>query len=308
MLTVELSRALGSLKGKIITRFAPAPTGRLHSGHVLSALFVWGIGRLAGAEVLLRMEDHDKGRSSKEYESGIIEDLAWLGFISGDVSEYGGKNSYIRQSDRGVYYSDTLHHLKRNYKTYFCNCSRSDIQKRNAGLKGEIPYDSFCADLNLSGDGHSIRLELPLENIEFFDAIRGPHNQIPKKQCGDIALRDRKYNWTYQFCAAADDMDQDINFIIRGEDLFESAARQVQLARMLGRKDDAVFLHHPLLLDREGQKLGKRFGSKGISELRKSGMDSGDVLGAVAYEAGLISKKEHIYIDEMERIFEPLVK
>ena len=336
MLTVELSRILDKIPGKIITRFAPAPTGALHAGHILSAMFVWGIGRLSGAEILLRIEDHDRERSRREYETGILEDLMWLGFIQGaDVvkkgtpfmhgaenSDHSGHNPvsleiasirkselFIRQSERNHFYDNILFRLRQDYNVYFCNCSRNDLQKRNPGVPGEIPYDGFCAGKNITeDDASSIRLELSHENIEFYDAVFGLQNHIPKNQCGDLLIRDRKGNWTYQFCAAADDMDQGVNFVIRGEDLFDSSARQVQLGRMLGRKNDIVFLHHPLIYNAGGQKLAKSIGSDGIADLREKGREPGDIMGKIAREAGLIAEKRYLYADEIEKIFEPFVR
>src|SRR5260221_6033001 len=103
-----------------ITRFAPAPTGFLHLGHIVNALSVWGEARARSARVLIRIEDHDRQRSRPEFEAAIFEDLEWLGFVADDVP--------IRQSARGDIYRQALEALRARGLVYACACSRSDIQ------------------------------------------------------------------------------------------------------------------------------------------------------------------------------------
>ncbi|MDH5657626.1 MAG: glutamate--tRNA ligase family protein, partial [Spirochaetia bacterium] len=252
MKTVELSEGIRRITGKILTRFAPAPTGFLHDGHVLSAIYVWGIAALAGAGVSLRIEDHDRQRSRKEYEQSILEDLEWLGLFSSTNNP----ERLSRQSDREGLYSRSLNILQERHSVYPCFCSRHEIEKRHPGFQGEIPYDGFCrmqqkkaADQKMAllnckegrNSKSSLRLVFPGDRLEFFDAGLGLLQEIPETQCGDPVICDRKGNWSYQYSASFDDFDQGINLIIRGEDLLPSTARQVLLGRMMGRKHDAVF-------------------------------------------------------------------
>src|SRR5437879_12641021 len=108
-----------------ITRFAPAPTGFLHLGHIVNALYVWGEARARGARVLLRIEDHDRQRSRPEFEAAIFEDLDWLGFVPDEAA--------VRQSARGDIYRQALETLKGRGLVYACACTRSDL---TAGPKG----------------------------------------------------------------------------------------------------------------------------------------------------------------------------
>src|SRR6185295_11749539 len=102
-----------------VSRFAPAPTGHLHLGHVVNAVFVWGVTRARGGRVLLRIEDHDRARSRLEFETSILQDLKWLGFeADGPV---------VRQSDRGGVYEAALQRLRAQGLVYACECSRRDI-------------------------------------------------------------------------------------------------------------------------------------------------------------------------------------
>lgn len=255
-----------------ITRFAPAPTGHLHLGHVVNALYVWETARREGGRVLLRIEDHDAQRSRSEYERRILEDLAWLGFTADGPP--------VRQRDRGPIYEAALDRLRREGRVYACECSRREIA--DAGGSGaELRYPGTCAAKGLpEADGRAVRLRLPRSEESFVDLLQGPQRHVPADQCGDLVVRDRKGNWTYQFAVTVDDFEQGVNLVIRGIDLLESTGRQIQLARMLGRPEPPRFMHHPLVMQRPGQKLSKSDGATGIREMRAAGMQPADVLGA----------------------------
>jgi glutamyl/glutaminyl-tRNA synthetase len=259
----------------MITRFAPAPTGYLHLGHVVSALAVWGEAERAGAagnaaEVLLRIEDHDRGRSRLEYERAILEDLAWLGFEP--------DRTVPRQSDRGDDYLRALHALRGQGLVYVCECSRSDLDAPEVP-GGERRYPGTCAHKNLAdGPGRSLRVRLEPSVERFVDRRLGPQEQQPSAQCGDLLLRDRNGNWTYQFCAVVDDCNEAISLVVRGEDLLASTGRQILLARLLGRREPPEFLHHALVMKAPGSKLSKSDGDTGVRELRAKGWTAADVI------------------------------
>src|SRR5947208_11088099 len=113
----------------VITRFAPAPTGPLHLGHVVNAIYVWGITRTMGGRVLLRIEDHDRQRSRPEFERAILDDLDWLGFRPDEpsTSAFRGGRCSGRQSDRAEVYEAALEKLRMAGLVYACECSRTDI-------------------------------------------------------------------------------------------------------------------------------------------------------------------------------------
>jgi glutamyl-tRNA synthetase/glutamyl-Q tRNA(Asp) synthetase len=255
------------------TRFAPAPTGFLHLGHVANALCVWNAARAAGGEVVLRIEDHDRKRSRPEYEAAILEDLEWLGFAP--------EGAMIRQSERHAIYEAALDDLRRKGLVYACECARSDLTP--AEISGaERRYPGTCASKALperAGVGIRIRLEPGIER--FADHALGLQEQQPFAQCGDLLARDRDGNWTYQFCAAVDDYQQGITLVVRGRDLLASTGRQIQLARLLGRSEPPAFLHHPLIMKSASQKLSKSDGDSGVRELRARGWSAGQVIAHV---------------------------
>ena len=254
----------------IRTRFAPAPTGYLHVGHVVNAIHVWE----SGAEVVLRIEDHDRQRSRPEFERAIREDLAWLGFVPHIDAG--------RQSDRASDYEAALNTLRAQGVVYACECTRSEIERGSDVGQGfglaEIRYPGTCASKNLPDTGHGLRVRLEPSVERFVDRVRGAQEQIPSEQCGDVLLRDRLGNWTYQFCAVVDDMNQDITLVVRGDDLLASTGRQIQLARMLGRETPPAFMHHALVMKSATQKLSKSDSDTGIRELRARGLTPSDVV------------------------------
>ena len=293
---------LSRLPPKPITRFAPSPTGYLHLGHVANAVWTWGIAQAAGGRVLVRMEDHDRGRCRPEYERAILEDLAWLG-----LSSTGG-GRMLRQSDNDQAYRRATLLLTRQSLVYGCRCSRADIarQLKADGLEDwdELRYPGICRDLMLpAGDGIGIRAALGADTVAFSDLGLGLQRQTPSEQCGDLLLRDGTGNWTYQLCVTVDDMRQGVNLVIRGEDLLASTGRQILLAHRLGRTTPPLFLHHPLLHDDSGNKLSKRDGSTGIRQMRAAGKSAAAILGEAAFLTGLLPKTQPLPASDLHSLF-----
>jgi glutamyl-Q tRNA(Asp) synthetase len=253
----------------VVSRFAPAPTGYLHLGHVLNALHVWDAARSSpGGRVLLRIEDHDRQRSRKTYEDAILDDLSWLGFTA--------DAPLVRQSERYAIYEDALDSLRRQGLVYACSCSRSDFDGQR--------YPGTCRERRLrEGPGVGLRVRLDDSVVRFVDRRLGPQTQQPLSQCGDLLARDREGNWTYQFAVTVDDWTQGVNLVVRGEDLLDSTGRQILLARMLGRREPPEFLHHALLMKSPTQKLSKSDGDTGIRELRERGWTSEQVISSLAH-------------------------
>jgi glutamyl-Q tRNA(Asp) synthetase len=293
----------------IIARFAPAPTGFLHLGHVVNAIYVWGVAGALGGRVLLRIEDHDRQRSRPEYDAAILEDLAWLGFMAAAPP--------VRQSERGAIYEEALASLRARGLVYACACSRADIvaglksratNVRSATLQGrddsdEIRYSGTCRERGLAdGPGLSLRVRLEPSVERFVDLRHGPQEQRPSQQCGDLVVRDREGNWTYQFAVAVDDLAQGVTLVIRGDDLLASTGRQIQLARLLGRSEAPRFLHHPLILKSPTQKLSKSDGDTGVRDLRKRGWTPESVIGHAAALAGLIADGRRVPAAEVSTI------
>jgi glutamyl-tRNA synthetase/glutamyl-Q tRNA(Asp) synthetase len=276
----DLDALRARLPARPLTRFAPSPTGYLHLGHVVHALHVWTTARALGGRVLLRIEDHDRLRSRSHYERAIFEDLAWLGFQP-DLGP-------VRQSDEPEVYQAAMRDLAARHHVYACECSRRAIAGAQPppGDGAELAYPGRCRERALPfGPGRGVRVAIAPGVERFDDARLGPLVQDPASQCGDLLLRDRDGFWTYQFAVTVDDYRHGIDLVIRGEDLLASTARQIRLARMLGRADPPVFLHHELVVNARGEKLSKSAGALAIRELRSAGLDAGEVLEC-AWRAG----------------------
>ena len=234
----------------IISRFAPAPTGFLHVGHVVNAIHVWSL----ATRVLLRIEDHDRQRSRPEYERA-------------------------------------LERLRAQNLVYACRCSRA------------ARYGGACRDLGLADStGMSLRVRLEPSIERFVDLRHGAIEQNPSEQCGDIVIRDRDGNWTYQFAVTVDDMEQGVNLVIRGDDLLDSTGRQLQLGRLLGRAEPPRFLHHALIMKSASQKLSKSDHDTGIRDRRSAGWTPERVIGHAAFLVGLITEPRDVQASEVSSI------
>jgi glutamyl/glutaminyl-tRNA synthetase len=232
----------------------------------VNAIYVWGLARARNGRVLLRIEDHDRIRSRPEFEAAILEDLDWLGFTPD-----AGRHPVLRQSDEEAAYADALDRLRRSHHVYVCDCSRKAI--------GGERYPGTCRDRGLEDrPGRGLRVRIEPGEEPFVDGLLGPQVQSPADDFGDILLRDRDGNWTYQFAVTVDDGRQGVDAVIRGTDLLSSTGRQIRLARMLGRAEPPAFFHHPLILNRSGEKLSKSNRDTGVRELRAAGLTPHDVI------------------------------
>ncbi len=267
------------------TRFAPAPTGFLHLGHVASAILVFGMARAFFGRVLLPIDDHDRTRSRPEFEAAILEDLHW-------------------QSDREGRYTAALQRLDEAGLVYACSCSRPMIEAAVGASPGEIRYPGVCRSARVDAAAHPgrrVRLEASAMVID--DLCVGRVQQTPSIQCGDVLVRDALGQWRYQFAVVVDDLEQGVDLVIRGEDLLESAGRQVQLAQLLGRVTPPRFLHHPLARHQGGRKLSKSSGDTGVRELRAAGFTPSQVLGSAAAVLGLSNGESLSNADLAVRVF-----
>lgn len=297
----------------LVTRFAPAPTGHLHLGHVVNAVWVWGYTRAHGGRVLLRLEDHDRGRCRAEYEQSILDDLDWLGLApdGATTGDFRAGPQALRQSDNNARYAALLQRLESDGRAYPCVCSRTEIARINAAAGQpdrdgeEQRYPGTCRDRGIDPNATSARRVVIREsNLEEFDDLRLGHQvQDPPSQGGDLLARDRNGNYTYQFAVVVDDYDQGVSHVIRGEDLLESTGRQLRLARMIGRETPPQFLHHPLIRTADGRKLSKSAGDTGIRELRESGASAAALLGRAAQLGGLPHDGTPLLAGDLAQLF-----
>lgn len=255
-----------------LTRFAPAPTGHLHLGHVVNAMYVWGLARALGGRVLLRIEDHDRQRCRPEYDAGLLEDLAWLGFVP-DIGP-------VRQSDpeSQAAYAEAAERLRAEGRVYGCDCARSTFaawaHEHGRPWSG-VGCPGGCRARGL--DGPVLRVALGGGSEAWMDGLVGPCADEVAGATGDLPIRDRHGLWTYGFCVVVDDSRQGIGLVVRGRDLLHATPAQIRLARRLGREGPPTFLHHRLIRRPDGSKLSKSAGDTGVRELRAAGRTADEV-------------------------------
>ena len=292
-----------------IIRFAPSPTGFLHEGHLLSALYVWAAAKKWDLKIHLRIEDHDQGRARKEYIDGIREDLAWLGF------KY---DSESIQSSHFDFFQKVLDKLTAKGFVYPCTCSRKQLQSENPiSETGEVIYQGKCSHVIARSESdkaiycsepHSLRIVIPDKVINWHDERLGNFSENPKKQCGDFPIRDRDGFWTYQFAVCIDDLTEGITHIVRGEDIRNSTARQIALSQLISDACQGdlpipaytrpLYLHHPLIVDSSGKKLSKREHAYSLRQDKDAGKTAQEILGQILYKAGFLGNNTPIALDQ----------
>jgi glutamyl-Q tRNA(Asp) synthetase len=275
-----------------VTRFAPAPTGLLHLGHLVNALYTWGIARATGGRVILRIEDHDRQRSRPAWEAALLEDLERLGLVPDEppmVAFRSGPTPY-RQSDAAAVYEDALAGLRGAGLVYACDCARSTFAayaaERGRPFRG-IGCPGGCRQRALPDDGSTgLRVAVGAGMERWVDLLAGPMADDPATT-GDLLVRDRMGNWTYAFCVVVDDMRHGVDLVIRGRDLLDATPVQLRLAKLLEREAPLQFLHHPLIRRVSGQKLSKAEGDTAVRAMLDAGATPAELFGRAARLAGL---------------------
>jgi glutamyl-Q tRNA(Asp) synthetase len=263
---------------RVVTRFAPSPTGRLHLGHAFSALLAHDYARERDGSFLLRIEDIDPGRSRPEHVDAIIEDLAWLGI------EWDGE--ILFQSERLPLYAEALERLKAAGLAYPCFCTRSAIAAEIAasaaaphGPDGPL-YPGTCRALSPEERGHRAAAEPHAWrlNVAEASAQAGPlywrdgDTEVLAEPGthGDVVLARKDAPVSYHLAVTVDDAAQGVTDIVRGRDLYAATDLHRLLQALLGLPTP-LYHHHPLLLDTEGRRLAKRHGAPTLGDLREAG-------------------------------------
>ncbi len=251
-----------------IVRFAPSPTGRLHVGNVRTALINWLFAKGQGGTFILRIDDTDVERSTKEYEDGLRADLTWLGLNWDDT---------FSQSDRFGEYDAAAETLRNMGLLYPCYETADDLdRKRKIALsRGRPPvYDRAALDLtdedraNLEAEGRKPhwRFKLSGERIEWDDLVRGPQS-IDTSSLSDPVLIREDGSYLYTLPSVVDDINAKITHVVRGEDHVTNSGAQIEIFKALGGTAPTM-AHTPLLIGADGQGLSKRLGSLSIDQLR----------------------------------------
>lgn len=252
---------------KVVTRFAPSPTGHLHLGGARTAIFNWLLTRHYNGKFYLRIEDTDTLRSEQQYTDSILASMRWLGLTWDDEIVY--------QSKRFGLYNEYVDKLLETGHAYYCACTPEEVEamREEARAKGEKPrYNGKCRDLNLGqGPGRVVRLRAPKDGVTVVDDMVKGEVVFENSEFDDMVLRKSDGSPTYNLAVVVDDASMGITHVIRGDDHLTNTPRQILIYQALGL-DLPKFGHVPMILGADKQKLSKRHGATAVIDYEKQGL------------------------------------
>ena len=286
---------------KVITRFAPSPTGFLHIGGIRTALFSWLCARRHGGEFLLRIEDTDRERSTDAALDVILKGLEWLGLDH--------DRDIVYQSQRTEQYRAAIQKLLDHDRAYYCYCTREELEamRREAMSRGEKPrYNGKYRDLGRQpapGDTPVVRFKNPLDgDVVINDSIQG-RVVISNRELDDLIIARSDGTPTYNLTVVVDDADMGITHVVRGDDHLNNTPRQINIFNALGFAAPE-YAHIPLILDPEGKKLSKRHGAASVLEYRDRGYLPEALLNYLVRLGWSHGDQEVFSIGEMTELFD----
>jgi glutamyl-tRNA synthetase len=249
------------------TRFAPSPTGYLHVGGARTALFSWLFARRHGGQFVLRIEDTDLERSTRESVNAILEGMAWLGL------EYDEGPFY--QTQRFDRYKAVIRDLLDRGHAYHCYCTKEELEQRRAeqmARKEKPRYDGRCRQRTEPREGVApvVRFKNPQDGqVLVDDLIRGPI-VISNTELDDLIIARADGTPTYNLTVVVDDLDMEITHVVRGDDHINNTPRQINILRAMGAEPPA-YGHVPMILGPDGKRLSKRHGAVSVMQYRDEG-------------------------------------
>jgi len=292
-----------------ITRLAPSPTGSLHIGNARTFVINYLLARRNGWRVLMRAEDLDGPRIKKGATEQMLETLRWLGL------QWDGP--VVVQSTRSDAYKQALSRLIAQGAAYPCTCSRKDIElAASAPHEGDgakaYPgtcrgrFDSAEQAAESGGRPAAWRLRVPDEPVTVVDSFCGERTFNLARDGGDFVIVGSNLQAAYQLAVVVDDAASGVDAIVRGDDLLESAARQIVLRRMLHLAPEPEYWHLPLVVGPSGLRLAKRHGDTRLCYYRSRGTTRLRVLGLIGAMSGMWGGKlRSADMDELLDAFDP---
>ena len=283
---------------KVVGRFAPTPSGRMHLGNVFAAMIAWLSVRSRDGEMVLRMEDLDTQRTSAEFAQTLRQDLAWLGL------DYDREQT--PQSTRSDLYDRYFEILREKGLLYPCYCTRSQLHGVNAPhlSDGTYVYPGTCRNLADPPKNRvpSWRVMVPDKVWSLHDRVQGDYSLNLATDCGDMVVRRADGVYVYQLAVTVDDGEAGVTEVVRGMDLLSSAPRQMYLQELFGFPHPE-YGHVPMLMSADGRRLSKRDRDLDLGELKKR-ISAETLLGTLAFSAGLLDRPEAVSARELAREFQ----
>jgi len=297
-------------------RFAPSPTGSLHIGGARTALFNWAFARRNGGAFVLRIEDTDRARSTREFEDAILEGLRWLGLDWDEGPGVDGPYGPYRQSECYGRYAEVAERLLAVGKAYRCFCSQERLDQARVSQReaGETTfYDRRCRGLEPAEAGR--RAAAGEEAVLRFRAPDDGATVVHDLVAGDVTFRNADVDdWimvrpdgspTYNFCVVCDDSHMRITHVLRGEEHLPNTPKQVLLFDALGLRPP-LYAHLPLMLGSDGKKLSKRTGDTALQEYRDKGYPPEAVANFLCLQGWGLDETTTIFsLDRLVESFDP---
>ena len=286
------------LVSKVVTRFAPSPTGTLHIGGVRTALFNYVYAKQNEGLFLVRIEDTDKERSKKEYEKNILDSLASIG-LSPDEKP-------INQSERNDVYVDAAKKIFESGNAYWCDCSKEELEemRKQQEKDGKKPmYDGRSRNKGLKQSENTVlRLATPEDGeIIVNDLIRGKV-VFQNSELDDLILLRSDGTPTYHLCNVVDDFEQNVTTVIRGEDHLSNTPRQIHIQNALGYPA-LEYAHLPLVLGPDKRRLSKRHAATSLEKYKSDGYLDSAILNTLARLGWSKGDQEVFYMEDLIRDF-----
>jgi glutamyl-tRNA synthetase len=252
-------------------RVAPSPTGYLHVGNARAALFNWLYARHQGGTFILRIDDTDRERSTREFETDILDSLRWLGLDWDEGVEIGGPHGSYRQSDRLQRYQEVATTLVESGAAYYDDRTPEELESlREKAQADRLHPGHYIRRPDNRVDSGVIRISVPQDDsVVFDDLVRGSVS-FEGQDVDDFVILRSDGTPTYHLASTVDDVDYEITHVARGEDLLPSTPKHVLLTRALGASEP-IYAHLPLLFGPDGKKLSKRHGETALSHYRDTG-------------------------------------
>ena len=284
---------------KVVTRFAPSPTGTLHIGGVRTALFNYVYAKKYDGLFLVRIEDTDRERSTKEFEKNILDSLNSIGLCP-DLDP-------INQSKRNNIYTAAAQKLIDSNQAYYCDCSIEELDQMRAEQqsKGQKPqYDGRSRDKNLSkSESTVLRLKTPLDGeVIVKDYVRGDVI-FNNSELDDLIILRSDGTPTYHLCNVVDDFEQGVTTVIRGEDHLSNTPRQIHIQNALGYPE-LEYAHLPLVLGADKKRLSKRHAATSLEDYQAEGYLDSAILNTLARLGWSKGEKEIFYLNDLIADFE----
>lgn len=275
-----------------VGRFAPSPTGPLHLGSALAALAAWASVRSVSGRFIVRVEDLDGPRTVAGATDAQIAALRWLGLDWDEGPDAGGSHAPYVQSERSAIYESALARLAADGRLFPCRRSRRDLASLASaphGADGLPPYPRAWRPATLGSfdppDAAALRFVVADGETTWTDRIRGPQRESVASTVGDFVLKRRDGLYAYQLAVVVDDLAMGVTEVVRGADLLDSTARQIQLIEALGGTRP-TYAHVPLVVAPDGAKLSKRDGALALDALADAGVVPEAVVGWLAFALG----------------------